>query len=305
MAFIANRILSGAFVVLMVVVFVFFLVRLSGDPVLAVAGEFATAEEISVLRSTLGYDAPVIVQLGRFLARAVQGDFGTSLKSAHVPVMELIGARLWPTVSLVLFAQMIALLVIIPIGLVSAMWPNSPVDLFGRGLAVVGQCMPIFWLGILLIQLFAVRWQLLPAYGTGSTYHLILPALTIAGYSIPHPLRVLRSSLVEVLQSDYVRTARSKGLRDVSVVLRHGLRNAAIPALTVFGLRLGVILGGTVVTEKVFAYPGLGLLALDAISARDYPVVQAFVVISAVIIVTMNIFVDVMYGFLDPRIKVS
>lgn len=305
MDFVFRRIGYAALVVLGVVVFVFFLTRLSGDPVVLMAGDFATQEQIDALRAELGFDAPLLVQLGRYLWNALRGDFGTSLQFAHTPAMQLVLERLRATLGLAAVSQLLAILVAVPVGVLSAVRRNSFADFISRNLAVAGQCMPLFWSGILLIQLFSVKYGVLPSYGAGSWQHLILPSITLATYSIPHTMRILRSSLLETLHLDYVRTARAKGLRENAIVLKHALRNAIIPALTVFGLRLGVVLGGAIVTEKVFAYPGLGQLALQAISTRDYPVIQAFVVCSALIIVILNVLVDIAYSLLDPRIRLS
>jgi peptide/nickel transport system permease protein len=202
-------------------------------------------------------------------------------------------------------ALVVTILIAVPVGVLSARYPNSWIDQFARGLAVLGQSVPVFWLGILLILLFSVRFHVLPAFGSGGLTHALLPGLTLAAYSVPITMRMLRSNLIEVLNSDYIRTARSKGISGRAVLVSHGLRNAALPVLTVFALRVGTLLGGSVVAEQVFAYPGLGQLALQSISDRDYPVLQAFVLLVALLIVGVNLLMDALYAVLDPRIRVA
>jgi len=287
-----------------VVTFVFFLVRLSGDPVALMLPEDATAQDAAALRHQLGLDRTLGQQYAVFLGAALHGDFGISLRQNR-PSLGTVLERMPATLSLAGIAIALTVLIAAPVGVLAATRPNAWLDQLARATAVVGQSMPVFWLGILLILLFAVRLRVLPAFGEGGLRHAVLPGITLAAYSAPVTMRMLRSNLLDVLHTDYVRTARAKGLADAVVLYKHALRNAAIPVLTVFALRVGVLLGGAVVTEQVFAYPGMGQLVLQAIAQRDYPVVQAFVAVVACMIVALNFVLDVLYALLDPRVRVA
>ncbi len=295
--------MQSIFVLIGVSLLVFVLVRLSGDPVLLLMPPDASAEQIAQLRHSLGLDQPVLVQYWQFIARAVQGDFGTSFRNGQ-PAMSLVLDRAPATLELAGFALVITLLVGIPAGIVAATRPDSTADAVARGIALLGQALPSFWLGIMLILVFSVQLRWLPPFGAGGLDHLILPGISLGAYSIAITSRLLRSSLLEVLHTGYIRTARAKGLPENVVIVRHALRNAAIPVVTVVGLQVGALLGGAVITEYVFSYPGVGRLVLDAISHRDFAVVQAFVVLLAVVIALVNLAVDLLYAVLDPRIRV-
>lgn len=289
-------------IILGAVTIVFGLLYLTGDPVSQLLPIEATPQDREALRHELGFDRPILVQYASFLGRAVQGDFGSSLRY-HRPAMSLVLERMPATVALTLVALMISLVIAIPAGIISAIRRGSILDSVSVGFALLGQCVPTFWLGLVLIVVFAVAIPLLPPSGSGSWEYLILPGLTLGVGSAAIVARLLRSNLLEVLNQDYVRTARSKGLSERSVILRHALRNSAIPVITVIGLQVGVLLGGAIVTESVFSYPGLGRLILEGISKRDFPVVQASVVLIAAIVASINLIVDLTYGFLDPRIR--
>ena len=302
--FLLRRVLQSLVVLWAVATFVFFLIRLSGDPVQLMAPENATAQDIATLRHGLGLDRPLIVQYGDYLGSAVTGDLGQSIHQQG-SALGLVLERMPATLELTGIALVVTILVAVPIGVLSARYPNSWLDQIARGFAVLGQSVPVFWLGILLILLFSVRFHVLPAFGSGGLTHALLPGVTLAAYSVPITTRMLRSNLIEVLNGDYIRTARSKGISGRTVLVSHGLRNAALPVMTVFALRVGTLLGGSVVAEQVFAYPGLGQLALRSISDRDYPVLQAFVLLVALLIVGVNLLMDVLYAVLDPRIRVG
>ena len=301
-SYIARNFIQLVLVVLAVGTSVFLLVFLSGDPVMLMVPMNATRAEIETLRVALGLDQPLWVQYGRYMMRAIHGDFGDSIK-AGVPAISLVMERIPATLELGLAGMLLATIVGMSIGIMSALKRDSWIDAFGRLLALGSQAMPIFWLGLVLIIIFSVKLHWLPAFGRGGFKELILPAITMATYNIPLILRLTRSALFEVLHQDYIRTARAKGLPERRVVLAHVLRNAAIPLITVIGMNFGRILGGAIVTETVFAWPGVGLATVTAIHQRDYPVVQCAVLVSAVIVVSINWVVDVLYHYLDPRVR--
>ncbi|MDB4894210.1 MAG: binding-protein-dependent transport system inner rane component [Firmicutes bacterium] len=301
--YVSKRLLTTLFMPVAAAFIVFGMMRLlPGDPARIVAGIYATEPEVAHIRAQLGLDQPVPVQFVRFLERLAHGDAGTSIRTSQ-PVLQEIGARLPATLQLAVISTVLASIVGVVVGVVCARRPNSLLDyLFSFG-SLVGVSMPVYWLGLLLIILFAVRLQWLPAAGNDLPGSIILPAVTAAAFSIALVARMTRASMLEVLQQDYIRTVRAKGLSPASVIYKHALRNAAIPVLTVIGLQFGTFLGGSVLIESVFAWPGMGLLLLDSIFARDYPVVQGIVLIYAVLVILVNLAVDLLYAFLDPRIR--
>lgn len=300
--FLAARLLYAAAVVLGVTVAVFFLVRIGGDPTALFLPPEASAAEIARTRQALGFDRPLLVQLGSFLVRAAQGDLGQSLRYGQ-PAMGLVLERFPATLELGAAALALSLAMAVPVAILGARYRGSAIDQAGLMLSLVGQSFPTFWLAIMLILVFSETLGLLPPSGRDGWRNLVMPAFALAAYSTAIIARLLRSSLVEVLQSDYIRTARGKGATEWALILRHALRNAAIPTITVVGLQVGAVLGGAVITEEVFAYPGIGRLAIQAIANRDFAVVQAFVMFTAVVIVTVNLAVDLCYALLDPRLR--
>jgi peptide/nickel transport system permease protein len=300
--FLISRLLYAAVVLLGVSIAVFFLIRIGGDPSALFLPPEAPIEEIQRFRHLMGFDRPLIVQYFDFLVRAVQGDFGMSLRYEQ-PAMSLVLERVPATLQLGGMAFVMSLALAIPLAILAAANRGSAIDRASLLISLIGQSFPAFWLAIMLILLFSETFHVLPPSGRGGWQHLIMPAIVLATYSTAIITRLLRSSMIEVLQSDYVRTARGKGVRESRVILSHALRNAAIPTLTVIGLQVGALLGGAVITEEVFAYPGIGRLAIQAIANRDFTVVQAFVLFMAVVIVAINLLVDLSYGFLDPRLR--
>lgn len=280
----------------------FFFIHLSGDPVSLMLPPDASDAEIMEMRERLGFDDPIWVQYGRFLAGALTGDMGSSLHY-KVPVMELVLERLPASLELAFAAMVVALVVAVPIGVLSAVKRGGMLDFVAMLAALFGLSMPHFWLGVMLILLFSVQLGWLPTSGYGTPAHLVLPALALGLSLMAMFARLTRSVMLEVLSQDYVRTARAKGLRETVVVGKHALRNALIPLVTVAGLEFGVLLGGTVVIETVFAWPGLGRLVVQSILSRDYPLVQAIVLVLAGIFVFVNLTVDLLYGVLDPEIR--
>jgi peptide/nickel transport system permease protein len=280
----------------------FLLVFMSGDPVMLMVPMTATREEIEALRDAFGLNQPLWIQYARYMVRAVQGDFGVSIKAGQ-PALNLVMERIPATLELGLAGMILASVVGIGVGVLSALKRDSWIDAAGRVLALGSQAMPIFWLGLLLIIIFAVKLRVLPPFGRGGLKELILPAITMATYNIPLILRLTRSTFFDVLYQDYIRTARAKGLPERVVVFVHILRNAAIPLVTVLGMNFGRILGGAIVTETVFAWPGVGSLSIDAIFTADYPVIMAATIILVVSVVVVNFLTDLTYAVLDPRIR--
>jgi peptide/nickel transport system permease protein len=304
--FLLRRVLQSIFVVVGVSALVFGLTFLGGDPavVLLRGDSNLGARDIEKFRREMGFDRPIQEQYLRYLGRVIRGDLGNSLWQ-HRPAVGLVLNRVPATLELAGAALMVSVLVGVTVGIVAAVTRGSAFDSLATMAAVAGNSIPVFWLGIVLILTVSVWLRLLPAAGRGGLERLILPALTLGAYSGAIIARLLRSSLIEVLSKDYVRTARAKGMRERAVIHRHALKNAALPVVTVFGLQVGTLLAGAIITETVFAWPGMGLLAIQAVRDRDIPVVQAFVMMAALIVLAANLCVDFVYGYLDPRIRYS
>ena len=281
----------------------FSILHVSGDPVALMMPEAPEADR-AVLRQQMGFNDPIATQFGRFVANAVRGDFGQSFFH-RAPALGLVLERMSTTITLTVLALGLAVAVSLPVGIVSATRPNSLLDHAATIVVFLGQSMPVFWTGIMLILLFAVQWRLFPVSGWDSWSAVVLPALTLGTFSAPLLLRIVRSSMLEVIGLDYVRTARAKGVSEWMVIWRHALRNAALPLVTVTGLQFGLLLGaGAVITESVFAVPGVGRLIVNAIRQLDFPIVQAGVFLLAMIIVTVNFVVDLLYIVLNPTVRV-
>jgi ABC-type dipeptide/oligopeptide/nickel transport system permease component len=301
--YLLKRLLLAIPVLLGVSIVVFTMIRLiPGDPAQVMAGQTATRDVIEGIRKSLGLDRPIIVQYAIFVRNAFRGDLGRSLFNG-APVVAELTQRFPRTIRLALFSMLVASLIGIPAGILSATRHLSWVDSLVMVVALGGVSMPVFWLGLNLILIFAVRLHWLPAIGHETWLHLILPSVTLGAASAAIIARMTRSSMLEVLRQDYVRTARAKGLAEPSVVRRHALRNALIPVVTVVGLQLGTLLSGAVLTESVFAWPGVGRLLVDAVLARDYPVIQGAVLLISTTFVALNVLVDMVYAVLDPRIR--
>ncbi|MBI1734808.1 MAG: ABC transporter permease [Candidatus Rokubacteria bacterium] len=301
--YIATAIVHAVAVALGVSILSFVFMRMSGDPVMLMLPPDVTHQQIEDFRERMGFNDPLAVQYGRFLAGAVRGDFGQSLRHQQ-PAMGLVLERLPATMELAGAGMGIALLVAVPFGIASARRRGSVVDYLGMGGSLLGLSMPNFWVGIVGILVFSVYLRWLPTGGRGSWAQLVLPALALGSYLMALIARLTRSGMLDVLGQDYVRTARAKGLAERVVVWRHALSNTLIPLVTVVGLQIGELLSGAVVIETVFAWPGVGRLVVQAVFQRDYPLVQAAVFVLAMIFVGMNLLVDVTYRFLDPRIRV-
>jgi peptide/nickel transport system permease protein len=299
-----QRLVQGVLVLLGVTTIVFALTFVAGDPASTLAPLDTTPAELEAFRHNMGLDRPVPIQYVDFLAHAVRGDFGMSY-SSHEPAMGVVLERLPATLRLTGAAVLFALVIAVPLGLLAAMNHDRWIDSAARFFAFLGQSIPVFLLGMVLILVFAVGLRWLPSSGGESWKSLILPAISVGAFSAAVLARLLRSSLLEVLSQEYIRTAYAKGLRGRSVVVRHALRNAALPFVTMLGLQVGFLLSGAVVAETIFAYPGMGRLAVEAISRKDVPVIQSFVTVAAVIVIASNLIVDLVYTRIDPRIRLS
>ncbi|MCL4295444.1 MAG: ABC transporter permease [Anaerolineae bacterium] len=301
--YILRRLLLSVVVLFGVTIFVAGMLHISGDPVAVILESgIAGNEEREELRRELGLDRPFLVQYLDFVTRAVQGDLGRSLRFRQ-PALTLVMERLSATVQLAVAAMLFSVAVAVPIGISSAVKPNSVIDNAGRLLTLAGQSIPLFWLGIMLVLVFAVKLRWLPVAGRLEPTSIILPALTLGLYPMARIARVLRANMLEVLSKEYCRTARAKGLTEHKVVVGHALQNAALPVITVMGLQFGYLLGGAVVTETIFAWPGLGWLSVQAVSARDFPLVQAIVAVVALMFIFINLLTDVLYAYLNPQIR--
>jgi ABC-type dipeptide/oligopeptide/nickel transport system permease component len=303
LSFFLRRLLLAVPVLLGVIFAVMLTIELiPGDAVQLMLGEHATKEAVAKLRDFLGLDKPLLVRYVQYLGKLATGDLGRSIQQNRPVADEL--AEAWPaTLQLTVAALVLAALVGVSSGIVSAVWPNSLFDAVARLASLFGLSMPVFWTGLVLIVVFAFWLPWFPVGGTGTAAHLVLPAVTLALPSIAMVARMTRSSVLEVLREDYVRTARSKGVGEQLVVVKHALRNAAIPILTLLGLQAGQLMGGAVLTETVFAWPGLGRLMVKAIFARDYILLQGAVLVFALAFVVVNLVVDLSYGALDPRVS--
>jgi peptide/nickel transport system permease protein len=300
--YVIRRLLQAVLVVLGVSLIVFVMIRITpGDPVRTYLGESATDQQVAEYRHYLGLDEPLPLQYVRFLQRAVSGDLGNSL-TYHQPATIVLAEHLPATLQLSLVSLALALLVAVPLGVLSAVRRDSFWDYLGMTLAMLGQSLPAFWLGLVLMLVFAVNLHWLPTSGSGGLSFLVLPSVTLGAYMAGLFTRLVRSGLLEVLGEDYVRTARAKGLPDRAVLYGHALRNMAIPLVTVIGLQFGTLLGGAVVVETVFSWPGVGTAAVTAIGARDYALVQAVVLVVSLFFVAVNLTIDLLYAYIDPRI---
>jgi ABC-type dipeptide/oligopeptide/nickel transport system permease component len=299
--FIVRRLVRLVVVVIGVSLVTFGILHASGDPVALIMPEAPEADR-AVLREALGLHDPLLVQFGRFVGRAATGNFGNSFFH-RTPAFSLVIERMPTTLLLTAFSMALALAIALPVGVYSAVRRGRPVDQLATGTVFLGQSMPVFWTGIMLILLFSVQWRLLPVSGWDSWGSVVLPTITLSTFTTPLLLRIVRSSMLEVIGLDYVRTARAKGVSEWLVICRHALKNAALPLVTVTGLQFGLLLGGAVITETVFAVPGVGRLIVGALRQLDFPVVQAGVFLLAMIVVTVNFAIDVLYLYLNPQIR--
>lgn len=303
--YIIRRLIEAIGVCLCISMISFFLLFLNTDPALVLLPPESEVEDVEIFKKQMGLDRPIIVQYLDFMRKVVlHGDFGVSFV-AKVPAIDLIAERFLPTFKLAIAALLFVNLVGIPVGVLAAIRRYSIWDNIATLSALVGQAMPLYWFGIMLIIIFGVWLGWLPISGSDSLSHLILPAITLGSWILPISMRLVRSCMLEVHSQDYIRTARAKGLKEKKVLYKHAFKNAAIPLVTVMGMQFGVLLGGAVVTETVFAWPGLGRLAVDSIRMGDYPMVQAIVIIFATFIILANLAADILAAFINPRIRLE
>jgi ABC-type dipeptide/oligopeptide/nickel transport system permease component len=302
MIYILQRLLHGVVVLLGISVIVFGLTWLTGDPAAVLLPVNTPPDQVQVFRHSMGLDQPVPVQYVAFLGRALHGDFGVSLRN-RTPALPLVLERLPVTLWLMAAALLFAVLVALPLGILAAVFHGRAPDFLARFIALVGQSVAAPWLGVMLIFLFAVNLRWLPSSGASRPESVVLPAIVAGAYSAAGLTRLLRSSLLEVMGNDYIRTARGKGLTSGRIVWRHALKNAAIPVVAYLGLQITFMFGNTVIAEAMFAYPGMSRLAVEAISTRDTPVIQVFVLLAGTLVVLVNLFADLVYAWLDPRIR--
>ncbi|MDB5071119.1 MAG: transporter permease [Candidatus Eremiobacteraeota bacterium] len=301
-AYLARRAIGALWALIGVAIVVFIILHLTGDPATVMMPPEATKAEIDDFRHAQGFDRPLIVQFASFAVAAAHGDMGLSIRHQQ-PAMGLALARLPATIVLAGSAFLIVVLIGVPAGILSALRPRTWIDYGARVIALIGQSAPTYWIGLMLILLFAVRLGWTPASGIGDWRNLVLPAATLGFFSTAKIMRLTRSAMLDVLSADFMRTARAKGLTSARVSLGHGLRNALLPIVTQLGVELGTLLSGAIITETVFAWPGVGRLAVQAVFERDFPVVESVVLIAATIFVLLNLAVDLLYAVLDPRIR--
>ena len=289
---------------LTVSIIAYMLLYLSGDPALAIAGEGARQADIDLIRKTYGFDRPLIVQYGDWLLKLLKGDFGISMYF-KTDVAPLIFSKLETTLLLAVYALAVALAISVPLGVLAAIYKNSWIDRLCLAVAVVGQAMPNFFFALILIMLFSISWRLLPVSGSGTWQHFVMPAITLGYYAAPAFMRLIRAGMIEVLSADYIRTARAKGLPTHTVIFKHALRNAIVPVVALAAVQLGFLLGGSIVIETIFALDGLGYLAYQSITFKDYPVTQIIVLLLSVIYILLTLASDIANAWLDPRIRVA
>jgi len=300
--FLLRRLSQSALTLFLLSLAVFGLARMTGDPLTLVLPLGATDEDFKNACHYLGLDQPLYVQYARFIGQAAMGDFGVSIR-ARRPVNELLADRFPNSLKLAVFSLGLAMLFAFPLGVLAAVWRDTALDRGARIVSTLGQALPTFWVGIVLIEVLSGRLQWFPAGGTGGFTHYLLPGFTLGWFVMAGMQRLVRSSLLEVLDSDFVRTARAKGAAERAVIWRHALRNALIPVVTFIGVYFSILVTTAIVVETVFAWPGMGRLAYDAITSRDFPVIQAVVMVTGAIVVAVNLVVDALYALIDPRIR--
>jgi peptide/nickel transport system permease protein len=300
--FLARRLSQGLISILGASVIIFLISRLSGDPILMLLPNDATPAMIEAARREYGLDQPLLVQYGIWIQKALVGDFGNSYRW-QMPALQLILDRLPATIQLAFCGLLFSVALAVPIGVMSAVHRGGWIDRFGRVFAMLGQAMPAFWVGLLLILVFAIGLNWLPAFGHGTAAHLVLPAIALGWYPVAAQTRIVRSAMLDVLDSDHVRLSRALGTPERLIVWKYALRNAAVPLLTMLGVYFAAMLGGAFVVETIFAWPGVGRTVVEAVFSRDFPVVQAGVLFTSILFVLSNLLVDLSYGLVDPRIR--
>ncbi|MFV0281182.1 MAG: ABC transporter permease [Rhodoblastus sp.] len=300
--YILRRIMHGLVSIIGASMLIFVISRMSGDPIVLLLPVDAPQSAINEMRQTMGLDKPIWMQYLIFAGKALTGDFGNSYRW-QMPALELVLERLPATIQLAVSALAFSIMLAIPLGVLSAVYRGSWIDIFGKSFAMLGQAMPGFWVGLLLILVFSVQLNWLPAFGSGGVSHIVLPAIALGWYPVAAQTRIIRSAMLDVLDSDYIRMGRAVGAPEPVLVWKYAFRNAAVPLVTVLGVYFASMLGGAFVVEVIFAWPGLGRTVVEAVFARDFPVVQAGVLFTSILFVASNLLVDLSYGFIDPRIR--
>jgi peptide/nickel transport system permease protein len=301
--YLLKRISQAIITIFLMSIIIFLLGRLSGNPVVLLLGDLATQEEVQLITKQLGLDKPVPVQYAIFLKNALHGDLGRSIRGQHRPVTAMVAERIPASFELAAFATFLSVVIGIPIGVITAQRRGSILDTSGRVLAMLGQSLPAFWVGIVLMYIVSVQLRWLPTSGYGSFKQIILPGVSLSGLSLAGIVRLTRSSMLDVLGGEYIKLARIKGLSERIVIWKHAFSNSLIPVLTFIGTMLTGLMTGVVVIETIFAWPGLGRLAWEAVSTRDFPLIQAVVLFMTFLFVTANLVVDILYAYIDPRIR--
>jgi ABC-type dipeptide/oligopeptide/nickel transport system permease component len=296
------RLMQNIIALIILSIIIFFLVRLSGDPALLMLPEGASKEDYEEMKVLMGLNKPIYLQYGIFLLNAIQGDFGRSIRTKR-PVIDSIKEALPNSIKLVLVSLVMAILISIPLGVKAATKKGTPIDIFARIIAGLGQSIPSFWLGLMIMQLFVVHLKILPSSGIGTWRHYLMPGFCLAIYLVAGVVRLLRSSMLEALDSEYIKMARIKGLPEKVVVYKHALRNSILPVLSFGGMYVAIMITGAILIETVFAWPGIGRLAYRAIITQDFPLIQGVVICSALVVMISNLITDILYTFFDPRIR--
>lgn len=302
LTYLLRRATMAVVVMVIVSIICFVLSNVASDPAVGIAGAQATDADLALIRQTYGFDRPLPVRYADYVAGLLQGDFGTSYLAKR-PALEMIAERLPVTALLAVMAMALALAIALPLGSAAALWPNTIVDRFAQFLAVTGQAIPNFWAGLLLIVLFGVQLRWLPISGSETFAHFILPAITLGTFAMPPLMRLIRAGMMEVLASDYIRTARAMGIRPFQVTFKYALRNAVLPVISLSAVQLGFMLGGSIVVESIFALNGVGYLAWQSMSRSDMPVIQAIVLLISVIYIVLTLLADLLNGIMDPRLR--
>ena len=303
--YIIRRLLQAVIMLFLISLIVFLLGRLTGDPVALLLTEYSTEEDRILLTHQLGFDKPLPEQYAIFVSNAMRGDLGRSIRGERAPALNLVLERLPATVQLATVVVMVSLLVGLPLGVLSSVNQGTFLDVIVRILALLGQSAPVFWIGIVAMYVFSVQLRLLPSSGYGKPEQFVLPVFAMSWFQVASLMRLTRSSMSEALDSEYIKLARIKGLSETTVIWKHALRNSLLPVLTYSGIILGRLLAGVVVVETVFAWPGIGRLAYEAVMGRDFPVLQAVVLFMAALFLLINLAVDILYAYIDPRIRYS
>ncbi len=302
--YLVKRLGLALLVALTVSIIAYLLLHLTGDPAVALAGEGASEADIAMVRQTYGFDRPLFMQYGDWLWQIIRGDLGTSVYF-KTPVAPLVFSKLETTLLLAVYSLGVALIISVPLGVLAAIYKNSWIDRLCLAIAVLGQAMPNFFFALILIMLFSISWRILPVSGSGTWQHFVMPSIALGYYVAPAFMRLIRAGMIEVLSADYIRTARAKGLSPSTVIFKHALRNAIVPVVALAAVQLGFLLGGSVVIETIFALDGLGYLAYQSITYKDFPVTQVIVLLLSVIYILLTLASDIANAWLDPRIRVA